>query len=103
MSRVIGNASDFYRLRVTRIDVTDEPDLEWRDDILYRDPPSQRVAASAHWSVEAVSLADEDDVTVVAMFVESEEAQGFLEGANEDLNEMTVSAFEDRYFDPQDG
>ena len=101
MGKVIGSASDFYRLRVTRIDVTDEPDLEWRDDILYRTPPSQRLAESAQWRVEAVALSDEENVSVLALFVESEEAQGFMAGANEDLEEMTVSAFEERYFDPE--
>ena len=31
MGKVIGAASEFYRLRLTRLDVIEEPDLEWRD------------------------------------------------------------------------
>jgi len=96
---IIGDASDFYRLRLTRLDVTDEPDLEWRDDILYRDPPKQPLGAEKQWRVEAVSVDDEDDVTLVAVFDDADEARAFLDMAEDDLSEMTRSAFEERYCD----
>lgn len=97
MSRVIGNAGDFYRLRVTRIDETDEPDLEWRDDILYREPPKQRVRESESWALEAVSLDDDDDVTRIALYESSEAAYEALDAIAEDLAELTKSSFEERY------
>jgi len=94
---IIGDASDFYRLRLTRLDVTDEPDLEWRDDILYREPPRQPLSAEAQWRVEAVSVDDDEDVTLIAMFDDADEARAFVESAQEDLEQMTRSAFEERY------
>ena len=38
MVRVIGNADEFWRLRITRVDTTQGLDFEWHDDILYREP-----------------------------------------------------------------
>ena len=35
--RMIGNADEFWRVRVTRVDTTDGFEFEWHDDILYRD------------------------------------------------------------------
>ncbi len=34
MVRVIGNADEFWRLRITRVDTTQGLDFEWHDDIL---------------------------------------------------------------------
>lgn len=97
MGKIIGNAGDFYRLRVTRMDETDEPDLEWRDDILYREPPAQRVREYESWGLEAVSVDDEDQVTPIAAYESSEAAHEALESIAEDLAELTKSAFEERY------
>ena len=36
--QTIGAADEFWRLRLTRVDTTDELDFEWHDDILYREP-----------------------------------------------------------------
>ena len=99
MGKVIGAASDFYRLRLTRLDVTDEPDLEWRDDILYRNPPKQALEECAQYRVEAVNSDDDEDIKAVALFDDSEEAAAFLKGTEEDLMEMTKSAFESRYLE----
>ena len=99
MGKVIGAASDFYRLRLTRLDVTDEPDLEWRDDILYRKPPEQTLAECAQYRVEAVNADDDEDIKVVALFDDPEEAAAFLKGTEEDLMEMTKSAFESHYLE----
>ena len=99
MGKVIGDASDFYRLRVTRLDVTDEPDLEWRDDILYRNPPQQDLEECAQYRVEAIDAADDEDVRVVALFDDPQAAAAFLKSTEEDLMEMTKSAFESRYLE----
>jgi hypothetical protein len=96
VSNVIGSASDFYRLRVTRIDVTDEPELDWRDDILYRDAPVEVTDEEEDWRLEAVCLED-DCAHEIAQFTEQDQALALLEGVQDDLNEMTKSAFEDRY------
>lgn len=97
MSRTIGAASDFYRLRVARLDEPDEPDLEWRDDILYREPPRQRMGEIESYAIEAVSI-DDEQVTEIAEYETSEAAHAALASIAEDLEELTRSEFEHRYF-----
>lgn len=96
MGKVIGAASEFYRLRVSRIDVTDEPDLDWRDDILYREPPAELPAEDEDWCLEAV-LMEEDTSVEIARFTEEDQAHSLMEVVQEDLDAMTISAFKERY------
>ncbi len=98
MARVIGNADDFYRLRVIRIDATGEPDLEWRDDILWRTPPESVLEESVVFRVEAVSLDDEGEVHTLAAFDAPEEAYEWMNVAAADLTQMTKAEFEETYF-----
>lgn len=102
MSGIIGGAADFYRLRVIRYDESDEPDLEWRDDILYRTPPAQQVQEYDVWRVEAVDVDDDDRVVALASFQTDDEARSFLSAVEEDLAVMTRSEFERTYFPDQD-
>jgi hypothetical protein len=99
MAKGIGAASDFYRMRVTRVTEADAPEFEWREDILYRDPPivgeSQEVV---HHRIEAVAVDDDENVTVIGVFDSMEDATEALDSASEDLGELTRSEFEDRYF-----
>lgn len=97
MSRIIGAASDFYRLRVTRVNEPDEPDLEWREDILYRQPPKQRMGEVESYAVEAVA-ADDEAVKIIALYESSDEAHSGFDAINEDLEQLTRSEFEARYF-----
>jgi len=98
MARVIGRADDFYRLRVMHVDESDELDLDWRDDILYRRPPKQSVSEYELFRVEAVEIENEDAVTPLGTFDTQEEAYEFAQAAGDDLDEMTKSEFEDTYF-----
>ncbi|MFU8890183.1 MAG: hypothetical protein ACNA76_00800 [Anaerosomatales bacterium] len=97
MSRIIGAASEFYRLRLTRYDATDEPDFEWRDDILYRSSPTESVQEREEWVVEAVTLDEHETVTELSRFGTADEAHELMERAGEDLGELTKSGFEERY------
>lgn len=96
--KTIGDASDFYRLRVLRVDDVDLPDMEWRDDILWRRPPATSIDESEVWRVEAVDVDDDENVTVIGVFVDPADAHEALATAEEDLAELTRSAFEERYF-----
>jgi hypothetical protein len=98
MGKGIGAASDYYRLRVLRVDESDEPDLEWREDILWRRPPAQHVEEYELFKVEVVALDDEDEVTVIGAFESGEDANEALTIADEDLGELTRAEFEARYF-----
>jgi hypothetical protein len=98
MGKGIGAAADYYRLRVMHVDESDEPDLEWRDDILYRRPVVGALEEYEMYRVEAVALADEEDVTLLGAFDSIEDAHEALADAEEALLEMTRSEFEERYF-----
>lgn len=97
VGRIIGAASEFYRLRLTRLDATDEPDFEWRDDILYRSPPAERPEEREEWLVEAVTLDEHETVTEVGRFADAQAARECLAAAEEDLAELTKSGFEERH------
>ena len=98
MVRVIGNADEFWRVRVTRVDTTQGLDFEWHDDILYREPEVDHGDEVEYWHVEAVRLDDADSVVRLATFSSDSEAREFLVGAQEDLLELTKSRFEMAYF-----
>jgi hypothetical protein len=100
VSGAIGRADDFYRLRVMRVDEGDVPELEWRDDVLYRRPAGAAPDEYDVWRVEAVDVDDEESVTVLASFATAEEAHENLETVSEDLASMTRSEFERTYFPP---
>jgi hypothetical protein len=99
MIRVIGDADEFWRLRVTRLDTTDNFDFEWHDDILYRQPHPNPGDEVELWHVEAVRLDDPDTVARLATFFSQMEARAALAAIAEDLAEMTKSEFESTYID----
>ena len=99
MIHVIGNADEFWRLRLTRLDTTEHFEFEWHDDILYRAPmvdPGDEVQA---WYVEAVRLDDRDVVARLGTFDFESDAREFMDAAAEGLAEMTKSEFEAAYVD----
>lgn len=97
MSKAIGSASDFYRLRVVSRDTTDAVDLDWRDDVLYRRPPGARIVDEELYLVEAVALDDEESTLTLYTSTDPAEAHQWMESAEEDLLAMTRSQFEERY------
>ncbi|MBN1192542.1 MAG: hypothetical protein JXA36_02445 [Coriobacteriia bacterium] len=101
MSKAIGSASDFYRLRVMTVDTTDAVDFEWRDDILYRRPPVDSIEDEEAYNVEAVLLDDEEAVFVLKTFADSGDAHSWMEAREAELDDMTKSEFEAAYFRPE--
>jgi len=98
--RTIGSADEFWRLRMTRVDTTEDMDFEWHDDVLYREPRVRPVREMELWHVEAVRLDDYESVERLATFDERDAAEEFLARAREDLTEMTNSQFEEAYLSP---
>ena len=94
----IGDASDFYRVRLMHVDDADLPDLDWREDILWRRPPAEAIEEFEMWRVEAVAMDDDEDVTVIGVFDDTGDAHEALAAAEQDLAELTRSQFEERYF-----
>lgn len=99
MVRMIGNADEFWRLRLTRVDTTDGLDFEWHDDILYRAPNVDMGDEVEFWHVEAVRIDDAENVVRMATFGDADAAREFLAAAEENLIEMTKSEFEATYLD----
>ncbi len=98
-SKEIGAASDFYRLRVVRMSETVAPEFEWRDDILWRETAVAAPEADyEHFRVEAVAVDNDENVTTLGLFDAPQDAAEALESAAEDLDGLTRSEFEDRYF-----
>lgn len=95
--RVIGAADEFWRLRLARVDTTDDLDFEWHSDILYREPQVRHAREVEVWNVEAVYLADLEAVVLLRSFEDRAEAETFFAQAKEHLSEMTKSQFEDAY------
>jgi len=98
VARTIGSASDFYRLRVMAVDTTDAVDFEWRDDILYRRPPSTEIVDEEAYTVEAVLLDDDDIAFPLKTFADAAGAHAWLAERELELAEMTKSEFEAAYF-----
>ena len=95
--RIIGAADEFWRIRVTRVDTTNDFDFEWHDDILYREPKTQEPAEVELWQVEAVRLDDFDTTVCLASYETRSDAEKFYEQALLDLVEMTKMQFEESY------
>lgn len=95
--KIIGPASEFFRLRVTRVDEPEETTLDWRDDILYRTPPQDISAIDLAYLVEAVDTREDGVAYCIARFDSGAEANDALIGMQEDLEEMTLSTFLERY------
>jgi hypothetical protein len=96
---MIGNADEFWRLRLTRLDTTENFDFEWHDDILYRQPTVDNGDEIELWHVEAVRLDDPDTVARLGTFDSQNDARGFMDEVAERLAEMTKSEFEVAYVD----
>lgn len=97
MKRIIGNADEFYRLRIVNVDVSDAPDLEWREDILWRRPAPDASAERVVRRVEAVETADDESAWRLGDFATTGEAHAFLDEVTVELAGMTKSQFEDAY------
>jgi len=99
MVRMIGNADEFWRVRLTRVDTTDGFEFEWHDDIAYRAPVVDPGEEVEFFHVEAVRTDDPDTVVRVATFEDPNEARGLLDELKEALSEMTKSRFEQAYLE----
>jgi hypothetical protein len=94
----IGAASDFYRIRLRRLDTGGAPDLEWRDDILYQEPPADGARELLLFIVEAVELDEPERARPLGSCSDYGSALELRAKAEEELNELTRSQFEASWF-----
>jgi hypothetical protein len=97
MRQIIGSADEFYRLRVVTVDASDAPDLDWREDILWRRPVPDGGSESVLQRLEAVDLADGETAWTLGEFATTSEAHEAMQETDLDLRGMTKSQFEDAY------
>ena len=96
---VIGPADEFWRLRLTRMDPSEDLDFEWHDDILWRQPRVHLEPGEAAFLVEAVSLgAGPEEIVRIAAFPDESSARAFFDEATDDLRDLTRSQFEATHF-----
>jgi hypothetical protein len=96
----IGGAEDFWRLRIIRVDESDAPEMEWRDDILYRQPRAEEPEEYDVWRIEAIDVDDDENVVLIETCDSAEDASARLGEIAEDLAVMTRSEFERTFFPP---
>lgn len=100
MGKLIGPASDFYRLRLTHLDMTEEPDFDWRDDVLWREHAPEPLEEHDVWIAEVVDVATGALAARLEGFDDPDEAREFLSEVEEDLVELTKSQFEAAWLEP---
>jgi hypothetical protein len=98
MATGIGGAGDYYRVRLMHVDDLDAPEFEWREDILWRTPEVKPVHEYELYRIEAITIDNDEEVTPLGLFDSTEDAYEALATATEDLDALTRSEFEDRYF-----
>ncbi len=96
--KIFGPASDFYRARLTRLDVPEPPLLEWRPDVLYRaaETSSTHEEPSTTFAVELVNL-DSDRSFVLLSQPCEQEAQEALRQVLDDLATQSKGEFDVKY------
>ena len=100
--RSFGAATDYYRIRLVRVDDTDSPDLEWRDDVLYRRPGATDVIDRDVWKLEAVDVGDDERSVLLGEYIDGDEAHSALAEAEQALADSTLGEFVASHFPSQD-
>lgn len=96
MTKTFGKASDFYRARILTLDEETPPDFDWREDVLYREPPGEKKAIKRNYTVQIVDLDTRND-QIVNKFSNRNDAESILVKIDEDLRELTKMEFEKKY------
>jgi len=98
VKKIIGPAKEFFRLRIVKLSELEEPSLDWADDVLYRRPVAETLGSIDSYVVEAVGIHDDLVIGLTEPIDSHAEALTFLEGAEDDLRESTLSDFKVKYF-----
>ncbi|MCL2332161.1 MAG: hypothetical protein FWC54_01570 [Actinomycetia bacterium] len=88
---------DIWRVRIVRLDAYDDFDLEWHDDILYRDHSGEDIAIRDLWRVEIVSAATGDLKRAVRAFKSRDEAESLAASITDQSHSLSVRSFMDTY------
>jgi len=93
--KVFGIAADYYRVRVLTVKEELPADLEWRDDVLYREPKTYAGKLKTTYRIQVLRL-DNSEIEL-AILREKSEAKRRYKELKEDLRELTKMKFDAKY------
>lgn len=93
--KVFGIAADYYRARVLTVQEELPADLEWRDDVLYREPKTYAGKLKTTYRIQV--LQQDSSVIELANLREKSEAKRRYKELKEDLGELTKMKFDEKY------
>lgn len=96
MEKAFGMANDFYRTRVIKYDEKTPPEFEWRDDILYRQPPGFKEETDIKYLLQILTI-DNKDKYILLTFKTQNKAFLKKKQVDEDIEELTKLEFERKY------
>ena len=94
--RVFGKASDFYRLRVLKVNEDSEPDINWEPDILWRQPETAEQQTKTWYLLQAVSI-NSEQAFALKRFSDGDQAMRYRDKVDELVSELTKQEFEQRF------
>jgi hypothetical protein len=94
--KVFGDASDFYRVRIMKLEETEMPDFDWHENILIKKPEIEIPDSKVKFCVQIVSL-DERKVFSISSFKSETKAKLAKRKIEEDIEELTKNQFEKKY------
>lgn len=99
--RSFGKAADYYRARIQTLIVDDQPSIDWREDILYRQTLPGESSSRILYLVQVIRT-DDYRVFDIKNFTRMDEAEEFKKFAEELLEDLTVNQFQERFSDKLD-
>lgn len=94
-NKVFGLAGDFYRVRVLKVNEELPADLEWREDILYREPKTYEGKLKVSYRIQIV--AQDKTIYEIANITNGRAAKSRLKRIKEHLRDLTKMEFDSKY------
>ncbi|MHB0975966.1 MAG: hypothetical protein ACYC1U_02100 [Candidatus Aquicultorales bacterium] len=94
--KAFGAAEDFYRVRLVTIEEYIPPELDWDEDILYKQPPAFKIKSSKSIRVELIEETS-GDIVLIKEFKVRPGAERLFRAAARDLKELTKHEFDSKY------
>lgn len=96
MRKTIGKASDFYHVRLITLKENSLPEVEWREDILYRTSEASQEKVVISYNLEVVNI-DSRKTYLIKNYPNKAVAAEKLKEMQDDLEILNKRGFEDKY------
>ncbi|MCL6472137.1 MAG: hypothetical protein K6T91_04920 [Firmicutes bacterium] len=94
-NKIFGLAGDFYRVRVLKVNEELPADLEWREDILYREPKTYEGKLKVSYRIQIVT--QDKKIHEIANITNRRAAKSRLRRIKEHLRDLTKMEFDKKY------